>query len=99
LNDYLSLQELPTSIGQLITLQEFNLSMCYNLQELPTSIGQLNAEFQKLHLNDCSSLQELVTSIGQLNALQKLDLGVFEVVIIIYIFWPIECTLEASFVE
>jgi Leucine-rich repeat (LRR) protein len=69
-----SLQELPTSIGQLNALQEFNLSWCSSLQKLPTSIGQLNA-LQELNLSWCSSLQKLPTSIGQLNALQKLDLG------------------------
>jgi Leucine-rich repeat (LRR) protein len=69
-----SLQELPTSIGQLNALQELNLSSCSSLQELPTSIGQLNA-LQDLYLGGCSRLQKLPTSIGQLNALQKLDLG------------------------
>jgi len=38
-----SLQELPTSIGQLNAFQEFNLSLCSSSQELPTLIGQLNA--------------------------------------------------------
>jgi Leucine-rich repeat (LRR) protein len=43
LNHCSSLQELPTSIGQLNALQNLDLSECSNLQELPTSIGQLNA--------------------------------------------------------
>jgi Leucine-rich repeat (LRR) protein len=68
-----SLQELPTSIGQLNALQELNLSWCSSLQKLPTLIGQLNA-LQNLHLRGCSNLLELPTSIGQLNALQNLDL-------------------------
>jgi Leucine-rich repeat (LRR) protein len=66
-----SLQELPTSIGQLNALQELNLSRCSSLQKLRTSIGQLNA-LQTLNLSWCSSLQELPTSIGELNALQNL---------------------------
>ncbi|CAK9857087.1 unnamed protein product [Sphagnum jensenii] len=68
-----SLQELPTSIGQLNALQNLHLNDCSSLQELPTSIGQLNA-LQNLYLRGCSKLQELPTSIGQLNALQNLDL-------------------------
>jgi hypothetical protein len=68
------LQELPTSIGQLNTLQMLDLTRCLSLQELPTSIGQLNA-LQKLDLTRCSSLQDLPTSIGQLNAFQKFNLG------------------------
>jgi hypothetical protein len=43
LNNCSSLQELPTSIGQLSVLQNFDLSNCSSLQKLPTSIGQLNA--------------------------------------------------------
>jgi hypothetical protein len=39
----LSLQELPTSIDQLNTLQKFYLTKCLDLQELLTSIGHLNA--------------------------------------------------------
>jgi Leucine-rich repeat (LRR) protein len=63
-----SLQELPTSIGELHTLQNLYLGECSSLQKLPTLIGQLNA-LQELNLSRCSSLQELPTSIGQLNAL------------------------------
>jgi Leucine-rich repeat (LRR) protein len=37
------LQELPTSIGQLTSLQNLDLSNCSSLQELPTSIVQLHA--------------------------------------------------------
>ncbi|CAM6015990.1 unnamed protein product, partial [Sphagnum balticum] len=69
-----SLEEIPSSIGQLNALQELHLSSCSKLQELPSSIGQLNA-LQELDLSWCSKLQELPSSIGQLNALQKLDLS------------------------
>jgi len=51
-----TLQELPTSIGQLNALQKLDLGECLSLQELPTSIGQLNA-LQKLDLGGCSKLQ------------------------------------------
>jgi hypothetical protein len=37
------LKELPTSIGQLMALQELYLSQCFELKELPTFIGQLMA--------------------------------------------------------
>jgi Leucine-rich repeat (LRR) protein len=66
----LSLQELPTSIGQLNVLQKLNMHNCSKLQELPTFVGQLNA-LQNLYLNHCSRLQELLTSIGQVSALQN----------------------------
>jgi hypothetical protein len=53
LNDYSSLQKLPTSIGQLNAFQKLiwggGGGGCFNLQKLLTSIGQLNA-LQKLHL-------------------------------------------------
>jgi hypothetical protein len=39
----LKLQKLPTSIGQLHTLQNLHLNDCSSLQKLPTSIGQLIA--------------------------------------------------------
>jgi hypothetical protein len=38
-----SLEELPSSIGQLNALQKLVLLGCYNLKELPSCIGQLNA--------------------------------------------------------
>jgi hypothetical protein len=68
-----SLEEIPSSIGQMNALQELYLSGCSNLKELPSSIGQLNA-LQRLYLKGCSELKELPSSIGQLNAFQKLYL-------------------------
>ncbi|CAK9216117.1 unnamed protein product [Sphagnum troendelagicum] len=69
-----SLEEIPSSIGQLNALQELDLSRCSKLKELPSSIDQLNA-LQELHLSSCYSLKKLPSSIGQLNALQKLNLS------------------------
>jgi hypothetical protein len=65
----LSLQEIPTSIGQLNALKKFDLSWWSNFKELPSTIGQLNA-LQDFNLAGCSTLMELPTSIGQLNALR-----------------------------
>jgi Leucine-rich repeat (LRR) protein len=67
------LKELPTSIGQLMTLQKFKLSKHFELKELPTSISQLTT-LQKLNLSGFPKLKELPTSIGKLMASQKLDL-------------------------
>jgi Leucine-rich repeat (LRR) protein len=69
-----TLKELPTSIDQLMALQELNLSKCSTLKELPTSIGQLTT-LQQLYLFECPELKELPTSIGQLKALQELGLS------------------------
>jgi Leucine-rich repeat (LRR) protein len=55
LNNCSSLQELPTSIGQLNALKSLRLLGFSNLQELPTSIGHLNA-LQNLHLSACLNL-------------------------------------------
>jgi len=51
LNDYFSLEELPTFVGQLNAFEKLDLGwgVCLRLQKLPTFIGQLNA-LQKLHL-------------------------------------------------
>jgi Leucine-rich repeat (LRR) protein len=38
-----SLEEIPSSIGQLNALQELDLSSCSKLKELPSSIGRLTA--------------------------------------------------------
>jgi hypothetical protein len=94
-----NLQELPTSIGQLIALREFNLSRCYSLQELPTSISQLNA-LQKLHLSRCSNLQKLPMYIGQLNAFQSFICEhVWTYNNYLHLLRWIECIPKASFVE
>ncbi|CAM6016409.1 unnamed protein product [Sphagnum balticum] len=69
-----SLEEIPSSIGQLNALQELDLSRCSELKALPSSIGQLNA-LQELDLSWCSKLKELPSSIGELNALQELYLS------------------------
>ncbi|CAM6037548.1 unnamed protein product [Sphagnum compactum] len=74
LTQCLSLEIIPSSIGQLNALQELDLNGCSNLKELPSSIGQLIA-LQELDLNGCSNLKELPSSIGQLIALQELDLN------------------------
>ncbi|CAM6003401.1 unnamed protein product, partial [Sphagnum balticum] len=68
------LKELPTSNGQLTTLQTLDLSYCSQLKELPSSISQLTT-LQTLNLSKCSQLKELPTSIGQLTTLQTLNLS------------------------
>ncbi len=51
-----SLEEIPSSIGQLNALQELDLQGCFDLKELPSSIGQLNA-LQELHLSWCPNFK------------------------------------------
>jgi Leucine-rich repeat (LRR) protein len=58
-----SLEKIPSSIGQLNALEELDLKGCSNLKKLPSSIGQLNV-LQELDLNGCSKLKELPSSIG-----------------------------------
>jgi len=50
-------------ISQLMALQKFNLSGCFELKELPTSISQLTT-LQELNLSWFPKLKELPTSIG-----------------------------------
>jgi Leucine-rich repeat (LRR) protein len=69
-----SLEEIPSSIGQLNALQKLDLSWCWDLKELPSSIGHVNA-LQELYLHECYNLKKLPSSIGHLNALQKFDLS------------------------
>jgi Leucine-rich repeat (LRR) protein len=47
---------LPTSIGQLTTLQTLALRYCPKLKELPTSISQLTT-LQTLDLSQCFKLK------------------------------------------
>jgi Leucine-rich repeat (LRR) protein len=59
------LEELPTSIGQLRTLQKLDLSRCFELKDLLTSTNEL-IELQKIDFLECSKLKELPNFIGKM---------------------------------
>ena len=68
------LTKLPRGLGQLLALQQSNLSNCWALTVLPGSLGQLLA-LRLLKLSDCRGLTKLPGSLGQLTALQHLNLS------------------------
>ena len=73
--DGTSIQEIPSSIGDMKKLKIFSASSCTWLSELPNSIGKL-LKLQKLSLRDCSRLTELPDSIGELGMeLKELDVS------------------------
>jgi len=84
LANYSQLEELPTTIGQLSAVQDFNLEGCSALMELPTSIGQLNSlqcveevdAIQNSNLEEGFELEESPIFINKSNAFgQQLILG------------------------
>ncbi|CAN6987258.1 unnamed protein product [Brassica oleracea var. botrytis] len=70
----LILMELPFSIGNLINLENLNITGCSSLVELPFSIGNITT-LKELELDGCSSLVELPFSIGNMANLKKLELN------------------------
>ncbi|CAH8256634.1 unnamed protein product [Arabidopsis lyrata] len=69
----LSLEELPSSIGDLTNLWKLDLRGCLSLVEVPSSIGDLTNVWE-LYLSECLSLVELPSSIGNLTNLHALVL-------------------------
>jgi hypothetical protein len=71
---FIELKELPTSIGQLTTLQKLDLSWWSKLKELPTSIGQLTT-LQKFYLSQCDELKEFPTFYWPIDNFARIDCG------------------------
>ncbi|CAN6812390.1 unnamed protein product, partial [Brassica oleracea] len=68
-----SLVKLPSSIGNITSLKNLDLSECFSLVELPSSIGNIT-DLKNLYLSECSSLLELPSSIGYITNLENLYL-------------------------
>src|SRR5277367_5259205 len=60
---YSGIQRIPSEIGQLINLQQFNI-LRNQLQSIPTEIGQL-INLQQFNISD-NELQSIPTEIGKL---------------------------------
>jgi Leucine-rich repeat (LRR) protein len=71
----LKTEELPTSIGQLMSLHIMYLSRL-PLKTLPWAFGALSG-LQELKIEDCGSFEELLPSIGKLTSLRTLHLCYF----------------------
>ncbi|XP_078158826.1 disease resistance protein RGA2-like [Carex rostrata] len=70
---YSRFKELPTKIGNLISLEYMLVHGCFYLALLPESICQLKA-LKKLCLIDCTLLKELPIDMGSLYNLQTLEI-------------------------
>ncbi|XP_078159132.1 putative disease resistance protein At3g14460 isoform X2 [Carex rostrata] len=66
-----NLKELPTKIGNLISLEELIIDDCSDIQVLPESLCQLKA-FRKLFIRNCYKIRSLPNNIGNLASLQEL---------------------------
>lgn len=64
------LHQLPTSIGDLASLERLTLTGCSQLQ-LPASLGKL-ISLEMLDLSGCTKFWQMPDSIGSLNRLTKL---------------------------
>ncbi|KAJ1688937.1 hypothetical protein LUZ63_013092 [Rhynchospora breviuscula] len=72
--DCRNLEEVPVSIGNLVSLECLNLSSCRSLKCLPESIGNLQ-NLRVMNLQQCQNLEEVPASIGNLISLEILDLS------------------------
>lgn len=66
--------ELPTGIGNIVSLEELVLEDCSDIRVLPVSICQLKA-LRALCLTGCSRLEELPGDLGNLTNLQALAIS------------------------
>ncbi|KAJ1688933.1 hypothetical protein LUZ63_013088 [Rhynchospora breviuscula] len=69
-----NLEEVPVSIGNLVSLECLNLSHCRSLKCLPESVGNLQ-NLRVMNLSDCHELEEVPAAIGNLVSLEILDLS------------------------
>jgi hypothetical protein len=66
--------DLPSSIGQLVALQQLHIGRCDMLGALPGNLGQV-AALQELVLRDCSKVEALLGSIGEHAVIHCLTVG------------------------
>lgn len=74
MKDCCHMEELPTSIGNLVHLLELDLTRCKRLQSLPCEIGRLK-QLKRLQLQCCYDLKDIPASVGQLTNLGYLGLN------------------------
>ncbi|KAG4122933.1 hypothetical protein ERO13_D11G297350v2 [Gossypium hirsutum] len=72
--DGTSIEQLPSSIGNLSSLVLLNLKDCRNLVSLPGSIGGCTS-LKTLNLSDCYKVENLPENLQQLEFLEVLDLS------------------------
>ncbi|KAJ9684941.1 hypothetical protein PVL29_017097 [Vitis rotundifolia] len=72
--DDTAIEELPSSIYHLTSLQLLSISKCKNLRSLPRGIFKLRS-LQKLKLYGCSNLETFPEIMEDMECLQKLDLS------------------------
>ena len=72
--DYITIMELPSSVGGLIGLTSLTLSNCKNLVCLPSTICSLTS-LESLDLSGCSKFDNLPENLGNVKGLKKLNLS------------------------
>ncbi|MBA0716569.1 hypothetical protein Golax_015389 [Gossypium laxum] len=72
--DGTSIEQLPSSIGNLSSLVLLNLKDCRNLVGLPGSIGGCTS-LKTLNLSECYKVENLPENLQQLEFLEVLDLS------------------------
>ncbi|KAG1347933.1 Disease resistance protein ADR1 [Cocos nucifera] len=70
----IDLNELPSSICEVSTLESISISNCHDLSELPHEFGQLGS-LQILRIYACPALKRLPQSICRLKRLKYLDIS------------------------
>ncbi|XP_059450982.1 disease resistance protein RPV1-like [Corylus avellana] len=68
------IEELPSSIGYLVGVEDIFLCGCTNLKNLPDSIHRLQ-NLTYLSLRGCTSMKELPSSIGYLGKIRTINLS------------------------
>jgi len=71
------LEELPTAICDMATVENWSITNCHLLQKLPDDMGKLRS-LRMLRLSACLGLKELPASIGKLGKLEYLDIFLCE---------------------
>ncbi|KAL3617816.1 DNA-binding transcription factor adr1 [Castilleja foliolosa] len=70
----INLNEIPSSICQMQSLQSLSVTNCDSLQELPSDLGKLSS-LQILRLSACPNLKKLPSGVSSLVQLKYLDIS------------------------
>jgi Leucine-rich repeat (LRR) protein len=96
LNNCSNLQELPTSIGHLNALQNLDLKYYSSLQELPTSMVNW-VDSKTLIWTIVWTYKNYLNLLANWLHYKTLILTIFELPIITYLYWSIECIWKSWF--